>query len=111
MVKGGEHLLRTFKFIISLIFHTAFEVVDLAHAHTAVSGAIRNGGWVSETPKPKIFPPQHTVLIARSPENPQVPTALSYSYHLLSLPGITKKQKWVDRKEEGYRNETSLRHI
>ena len=64
MVKGGEHLLRPFKFMTSLIFHTAFKVVDLAHAPTAANGAIRIGGWVSETPKPKSFPPQRPVLIA-----------------------------------------------
>lgn len=60
---GGKHLLRTFNFI-SLIFHIAFKVLELDHKNTAVNGAIRIGGWVSLSPKPTIFPPRHTVLIA-----------------------------------------------
>lgn len=55
--------MRTFNFI-SLIFYTAFKVLELDHKNTAVNGAIRIWGWVSLSPKPKILPPHHTVLIA-----------------------------------------------
>ena len=55
-MKGSEHLLGTFQFIFLLIF--LYSLQSCSPCPWAVNGDIRNGGWISEIPKPNIFLPQ-----------------------------------------------------